>query len=71
MSARIFSSTDFLWKLIERDIDAFLTGREREMEAANIGRAIGFELFDQIEAIRGAWAEARRVKEKQQQAEGA
>jgi hypothetical protein len=71
MAAQIFSKTDFLSKLVERDIDSFLNGRDREMCQANIGRALGFGLFDQIDAIRGAWAEAERVKAKQQQAEGA
>ncbi|MFB9262835.1 hypothetical protein ACFFWD_06555 [Bradyrhizobium erythrophlei] len=66
MTAQIFSSHDFLWKLVERNIAAFLDGRERDMELANIGRAIGFGLLDQIEPIKDCWAEARKMKEAKQ-----
>lgn len=58
-----FDPHDFLWnRIIERDIAAFLAGREREMCAANIGRAIGLGLFDEIPSIRECWAEAARMK---------
>jgi hypothetical protein len=70
MSAQIITPYDFLWRLVQRDIDAFWRG-EREMSAANVGRAIGFGLLDQIEPIKACWAEAQKIKAaKQQQQEG-
>jgi hypothetical protein len=67
----VFSSYDFLWRLVRRDIDAFFGG-ERDMCQANVGRAIGFGLFDQIEPIKACWADAQKIKAaQQQQKEGA
>jgi hypothetical protein len=66
----VISSYDFLWRLVRRDIAAFFRG-EREMCAANVGRAIGFGRMDQIEPIKACWAEAHKMKAaKQQQKEG-
>jgi hypothetical protein len=64
---------DYLWdRIIQPDLSAFLAGRGRNMCDANIGRALGLGLFNQIANIRGCWAEAERVKalraaERQQQ----
>jgi hypothetical protein len=72
MSAQIITPYDFLWRLVRRDIAAFFRG-EREMCLANVGRAIGFGLMDQIEPIKACWAEAQRMKaakQQQQQKEG-
>jgi hypothetical protein len=58
-----FDRRDFLWKrIIQPDIAKFLDGRQREMCAANIGRALGFGLFDEIEPIRACWAKAEQMK---------
>jgi hypothetical protein len=65
MSAQIipFDPHDFLWKrIIHRDIDAFLSGKEREMCAANVGRALRLGLGHEIQAIKDCWAEAQRIK---------
>ena len=58
----LFNKDDFLWKLVARDLDRFLSGEEREMCAANVGRAIGFGLSSEIGPIKQCWAEAQRVK---------
>lgn len=72
MTDNVFSAFDFLWKLVERDMKAFLKGEHREMEQANIGRALGFGLASEIPGIREAWADARRLKaEREQHREGA
>jgi hypothetical protein len=70
MTAQIVSSYDFLWKLVARDLDSFFAGGS-DLEKANIGRALGFRLLDQIEPIKDCWAEARRIKGEQRQREGA
>ena len=70
MSAQIITPYDFLWRLVQRDIDAFWHRGEREMCGANVGRAIGFGLLDQIEPIKACWAEAVKIKAAKQQREG-
>lgn len=71
MTAQVILPKDFLWKLVERDIDAFFKG-ERDMQSANIGRALGFGLPEEIEPIKDCWAEARKLRaERQRHQEGA
>jgi hypothetical protein len=71
MTAEIlkFDPEDFLWDLVERDVQAYLRGDPRlgMNEEGNIGRALGFRLQHHIPAIRECWAEARRVKAKRDQ----
>ena len=66
----VFNIDDFLWKMVERDIDKFFKG-EREMCAANVGRALGFGLLSEIDKIKACWVEAHRVKAAKMQKEGA
>ncbi len=59
MSGKVFDPYQFLGKLIERDIAAYLKGG-RDLELANIGRALMYGIDPDI--VREAWAEARKVQ---------
>jgi hypothetical protein len=53
---------DFLWKMVERDIAAYLKGGE-DMELADWGRMLILRDPAEVEGVRACWAEARRVRE--------
>jgi hypothetical protein len=61
-----FSPSEFIWKLVARDIDAFWKGG-LDMELGNVGRALSFGLLNEIEPIRDCWAEARKVHAERKQ----
>jgi hypothetical protein len=67
--AEVFNPHEFLAKLLERDIAAFLKGGF-DAEKANIGRALMYGIDPDL--VRDCWAEARQVlAERHKQKEGA
>jgi hypothetical protein len=69
MSAQIFDRRAFLWKLVERDIDAFVNGRGPDKEKGNVGRFLhSLELFDEVPLVRECWADARAELKRRQSA---
>jgi hypothetical protein len=61
----LFEPEDFVWKLMERDLNAFFKG-DIDMEKANVGRALMYGLRDLIPNIRACWAEAREMRAKRE-----
>jgi len=71
MSDNVIEPRDWVWKLVERDVDKYWRGEQREMCAANVGQAIAWGLYDEVDDIKRCWAEAQQVKARREQKEGA
>jgi hypothetical protein len=71
MSAEIYEHWDFLWKIVERDLVAYLKGGP-DMETANVGRMLILRDREEVAEVKRCWAEARKLREESlQQREGA
>jgi hypothetical protein len=71
MTDNITTFEDFLWRLVRKDIAAYLRGGP-DMELANRGRAVCNDFCDHVQAIRDCWAEARALRaERVREREGA
>ena len=57
----VFDRRDFLWKLVERDLVAYLKGGP-DMELVNRGRMLSLRDPSEVSEVRRCWAEARVVR---------
>jgi hypothetical protein len=69
--SNVFDRRDFLWKMVERDLTAFLKGGP-DMELANRGRMLSLRDPSEVQKVQNCWADARRIRsQREQQREGA